>query len=143
MTLGMRTMAATGVTSRMKSKLRLPNSAGLLGVRKSRQQQRIAVRRCPYHGLGRDVGAGAGPVLDDERHSKPVLQPPPHQSRDDVVAAARRKSDHPGHRARRIGLRMRKARSGRPGHGAGRKRKDVSTARPHEVPSSLANNSRR
>ena len=53
-------------------------------IRRSDQEQRVAVGRRVHDRLGRDVGAGAGLVLDDELLADPLRQPLPRQPRDDV-----------------------------------------------------------
>ena len=61
-------------------------------VRRTDQEQRVAVRRRAHDRLGADIAAGARPVLDDELLAKPLRQPLTHQARDDVGRAARRQS---------------------------------------------------
>src|ERR1041385_2525077 len=68
------------------------------GFGQSGKQQRVAVRGCIDDGFGREIGAAAGAVLDDERLTKSLLQPLSHQPRDDVVAAAGGKSNDPADR---------------------------------------------
>jgi hypothetical protein len=46
--------------------------------------QRVSVRRGSNDRLGADIAAGTGPVLGDERLTKPIRQPPADQTRDDV-----------------------------------------------------------
>jgi hypothetical protein len=72
------------------------------------QQQRVAVGRRVGDELGRDVGGGARPILDDELLAGPLGQPLAHQAGDDVVAARGREADDPAHRSARIGLGRRK-----------------------------------
>ncbi len=57
-------------------------------VRRSHQQQRIAVRRRAHDRLGPDIAAGARPVLDDEWLAEPLRQPLTDEARDDVGRAA-------------------------------------------------------
>src|SRR5262249_30045848 len=63
--------------------------------------------------LGRDIGARARSVLDDEWLAEPFLQPLSDQARADVGGAAGGEADDDAHRPRRIGLRTRHARDGR------------------------------
>jgi hypothetical protein len=78
------------------------------------RQQRIAVRGRVDDGLGADVAAGAGPVLDDEGLAEPVTEPLRHQARRDDAAAAGGKTGHEAHRPRRIiGRRASVCREGR------------------------------
>ena len=77
------------------------------------QEQRVAVGRRVHDHLGRDVGAGARAVLDDELLAEPFRQPLPRQPRDDVGRAAGGKANDDAHRPRRIGLRPSEARHGR------------------------------
>ena len=78
---------------------------GVDRVRRSDQQQRVAVRRGPQHLLGGDIGAAARPVLDDERLAEFFRKPLPHQTRREIRRAAGGVADHQPHRPRRIGLR--------------------------------------
>ena len=59
-------MPAIGSISCRKLKLSLVLERGVDGVRRRDEKQRVAVRRRPQDRLGGDVGAAAGPVLDDE-----------------------------------------------------------------------------
>ena len=88
-------------------------------VRRTDQEERVAVRRRTHDRLGGDIAAGARPVLDDEWLAEPLRQPLTHQAREDVVRAAGGKADDDAHRPRRIGLRPREARYGRK-HGSAR-----------------------
>ncbi len=83
---------------------------GVDRVRRRDQQQRVAVRRGAQHGLGRDIGAAARPVLDDEGLPELFRQPLPHQARREVRRAAGRITDHEANRPRWIGLRARVSR---------------------------------
>ena len=80
---------------------------GVDRVRRRDQQQRVAVRRGAQHGLGRDIGAAARPVFDDEGLAELFRQPLPHQARREVRRAARRIADDEANRPRWIGLRAR------------------------------------
>ena len=75
------------------------------GVRRSDQEQRVAVRRRVHDHLGPDIAAGARPIFDDELLAEPLRQPLAHQARDDVGRAAGGIADDDVHRPRRIGLR--------------------------------------
>jgi hypothetical protein len=87
-------------------------------VRRRDLEQRVAVRRGADHRFGRDIGAGAGLVLDDELLAQPIRQRLPDQPRGDVGRAARRIADDEPHRPRRIIQRRRGARQGRHGGSA-------------------------
>ena len=78
---------------------------GVDGVRRRGKQKRVAVRRRPHHRLGRDIGAAARPVLDDEGLAEPFRKPLPHQARGEVRRAARGIPDDEADRPRWIGLR--------------------------------------
>jgi hypothetical protein len=62
-----------------------------------------------HHGLGSDIAARTRPVLDYEGLAKSLLQPLPHQTRDDVGSTAGSKPNNPTHRSRRIIKRQRDA----------------------------------
>src|SRR3989442_5070951 len=68
-------------------------------------EQRVTIGRRAHHGLGRDIAAGARPVLDDELLTEPLRQPLTHDARGDVERLAGDKSDDHAHRARRVSLR--------------------------------------
>ena len=57
-------------------------------VRRTDQEQRVAVRGRAHDRLGGDIAAGARPVLDDELLAEPLRQPLTHQAREDVGRAA-------------------------------------------------------
>jgi hypothetical protein len=82
------------------------------GVVDADQQQRMAIRRSMRDHLGGDVGAGAGPILDDEGLPQTLRQPLTDQSRMDVAHTPRRSANDQVHRPCRIGLRPRDARQG-------------------------------
>ena len=82
-------------------------------VRRTDQEERVAVRRRTHDRLGGDIAAGARPVLDDEWLAEPLRQPLTDQAREDVVRAAGGKADDDAHRPRRIGLRPSETRHGR------------------------------
>src|SRR5262249_57081054 len=75
------------------------------------QEQGGAVRGRAHDGLGGDIAAGAGAVLDDERLAEPFRQKLADQPRHDVDVVARGESDDDVHRPARIGLRLRRRRS--------------------------------
>ena len=77
------------------------------GVRRIDKEQRVAVRRRAHDRFGRDIGAGARPVLDDELLTEPLREPLPDQPRRDIDPAAGRKSNEDAHRPSRISLRPR------------------------------------
>jgi hypothetical protein len=70
------------------------------GGRRPGGKQRIAVRGRTHDHLGRQVGAGAGPVLDDDGLAEMLRQPLPDQARDDVVWAAGGGRNDNAHRPR-------------------------------------------
>jgi hypothetical protein len=83
------------------------------GVGRSGEQQRVAVRRRSHDRFRREIAAGAGPVLDDERLTEALREPLADQARIGVVDAARRKPGNDAHRPVRESLGPRDARGGR------------------------------
>src|SRR6516164_6781060 len=82
-------------------------------IRRSRQEERIAVRRRAHDRLGGDVAAGACPVLNNELLTEPLREPLSYQTRDDVARTAGAIADDDAYRPRRIGLRPRDPRDAR------------------------------
>src|SRR5262249_21190735 len=82
-------------------------------IRRSRQEERIAVRCRAHDRLGGDVAAGAWPVLNNELLTEPLRQPLSYQTRDDVARTAGAIADDDAYRPRRIGLRPRDPRYAR------------------------------
>jgi len=78
----------------------------------ARLEQRVPVGGRIHHGLGGNVAAGTGPVLNDELLAEAFGQPLRHQARCDVGRAASGEPDENAHRPRRIGLRASHARNG-------------------------------
>src|SRR6266702_6853218 len=78
------------------------------GVRRTRQQKRIAVRAGTRDRFGGEIAAGTRPGLDDELLTKSLRQPLRHQTREDVICATGCESDHDPHRPRGISLRVSK-----------------------------------
>ena len=76
-----------------KFEIELFVEAGIGGVGRRRQQQRVAVGRCADERLGRDIGAAARAALNDELLVEPLRQPLPEQSRRHVGRAARQMAD--------------------------------------------------
>jgi hypothetical protein len=74
-------------------------------VRRHAEQQRVAVRRRAHHRFGRDIAAGARPVVDDDSLAQAIRQPLADHAGDDVGRAAGRNLDDEAHRLRRIRLR--------------------------------------
>ena len=74
------------------------------GRRHTDEKQRVAVGGRVDDDLGRDIGGGTRPVLDNELLAGPLRKPVPHQARDDVIAAGRGEPDDPAHRSDRIAL---------------------------------------
>src|SRR5262245_50094829 len=85
---------------------------GVDHVVRRNDQKRVAVRRRARHHLGRDVGGGTRPVLDDECLTEPLLQPFSHQARRDVDCLSRGKADDDAHGPAWIALRIRNRRDG-------------------------------
>src|SRR5262245_47332795 len=81
-------------------------------IRRSRQEERIAVRRRAHDRLGGDVAASACPVLNNELLTEPLREPLSYQTRDDVARTAGAIADDDAYRPRRIGLRPRDTRHG-------------------------------
>src|SRR5208282_5831152 len=71
-------------------------------VRRSDQEQRVAVGRRTHDCRRGDIAAGAGPILDDEWLAKSLRQRLTEQARDDVRRAPGIKADDEAHRPRRI-----------------------------------------
>ena len=87
-------------------------------VRRRDLEQRVAVRRRADHGLGRQIGAGAGLVLGDKLLAEAIRQRLRDQARGNVGRTARRVADDEAHRPRRIIQRRRGARQNRHGGSA-------------------------
>src|SRR5215831_7277557 len=66
-----------------------------------------------HHVLGRDIGAGAGTVLDDDLLAEVLGEPCAKDARYDVGPATGREADDPVHRPRRIIQRAGGVRKGR------------------------------
>src|SRR5215472_2265654 len=81
-------------------------------IRRSGQEERIAVRRRAHDRLGGDVAASACPVLNNELLTEPLREPLSYQTRDDVARTAGAIADDQAHRPRWIGLRPSQARNG-------------------------------
>src|SRR5438874_10565966 len=79
------------------------------GVRRARQQKRIAVRAGTRDRLGGEIAAGTRPGLDDELLAKSLRQPLRHQTREDVICATGCESDDDANRPGGISLRASKA----------------------------------
>ena len=104
---------------------------GIDGVCTGDQKQRVAVGRRLHRRLGRDVGAGAGPIIDDELLAEPLRQPFRRQPRHGVGGTAGRKAAQDVHRTRRIGVRARQARqNGQSGCACGKAQK-IPAAKSH------------
>src|SRR5205085_4145891 len=73
-------------------------------VRRSDEEERVAVRRCAYDRLGRDIGVGTGPILDDEGLAETLRQPLTHQARNDISPATGRITDDQAHLPRWVSL---------------------------------------
>jgi hypothetical protein len=68
-------------------------------------QQRVAIGRRVHDHFGADVGAAAGPVLDNELLPEVLGQPLSHQARYNVSPPASCNRNDDADRPRRIGLR--------------------------------------
>src|SRR5262245_13304526 len=95
-------------------------------IRRSRQEERIAVRRRAHDRLGGDVAAGAWPVLNNELLTEPLREPLSYQTRDDVTCTAGAIADDDAHRPRRIGL--------RPCHARHRRERGRARSQMHKLP---------
>src|SRR5262245_24160738 len=82
-------------------------------VRRSNLQQRVTVRRSTHDSLGRDIAAGACPVLNDKGLTEVLRQPLADQARVQVGHAAGRPADDQSHWPRWIGLRPSSPQRGR------------------------------
>jgi hypothetical protein len=65
-------------------------------------EQRVAVGRRVGHGLGRDVAAGARPVVDDDRLPQDLLKLAAEDAGEHVARPARREGDHQHDRPGRV-----------------------------------------
>src|SRR5262249_28931043 len=83
--------------------MKLVVEGAVAGARGPYDARRIAVGGRAPHRPGRDFGAGAGPVLDNEWLPEPLLQPLSDHARADVGRTAGREPDDNAHRPRRIG----------------------------------------
>jgi hypothetical protein len=104
-------------------------------VIKPEPQQRVTIGRRIDDRLDGDVGAGAGPVLDDDLLAEPLRQPRGNNACDGVGTSARRKAHDPAHRPHRIGLRPRDARRGWQRGSARCEMEKISTGKFHGVAS--------
>ena len=104
------------------------------GVRKTSEQQRVAIGRRTHDHLGGNVRARARPVLDDERLTKPLRKPLADHTPDDVVPAAGGEADDQRDRPRRIGLRPSSAGEGRQRGSAGGQMQECAAGKFHGVP---------
>jgi hypothetical protein len=86
------------------------------GIRRHREQQRVAVRGRAHHSFRADIAAGTRPVVDDELLAQPLRQPLTQHACHDVRRAAGRNLNDQAHWPRRIGLRPSGTRERR-GHG--------------------------
>src|SRR5215831_6440723 len=73
-------------------------------IRRSEQQERIAVRCRARDRFGSDIATGARAVLDDELLAKAFRQPFTHETCEDVSRTASLKADDQAHRPRRVDL---------------------------------------
>jgi hypothetical protein len=101
---------------------------GVDRVRRTDEEQRMAVGRRAHHRFGRRIAGGARQVLDDDGLSQPLREPFTQQAREDVVRSAGNEADDQPQRARRIGLRQCRARN-RGKHGGDPRKLQELTAR--------------
>ncbi len=104
------------------------------GVGRRGEEKRVAVGRRTDDGLGADIGAAAGPVVDDHRLAEPLGQPLSHQARNEVGGAAGRIGHDPAHRPRRVALRDGRARHDGEGGGDSREAQEFTAWKVHRVP---------
>src|SRR5262249_1479803 len=78
--------------------------------RRVNHEECVAVWRRLHDYLGSDIGAGARPILDDERLAEALGELLADQARDNVGSAAGWITDNDAHRPRRVGLRPRDTR---------------------------------
>src|SRR5215207_4814097 len=74
-------------------------------VRRTADEERVAVCWQTNDRLGRQIAASASPIFDDEWLAESFRQPMANQTREDVKRAACTKADEDAHRTRRIKLR--------------------------------------
>ena len=85
---------------------------GINGVRRKREQHRVAVGRRPGHHFGADRATRSAAVVDHDRLAKRCAQTILDDSRDDVGTAARRIRHNETDRLVRIRACLRKGRAG-------------------------------
>src|SRR5262245_8779108 len=115
MTLGARTIPATGAMSLMKFEIEFVVEGRVDRVCRRDQEERVTVRICIHDRFGSDIGAGSWAVLDDEWLAEPLRQPLTHQARKEVGRTGRGRGNDYSHRPSRIGLRPGEAQRGREG----------------------------
>src|SRR5437899_411721 len=71
-------------------------------VRRTCDEQRIAVRRRPHDGLGSDIVAATRAVFDDELLAQPLREPWPDEARDNVGRTAGTRVGNDAYWPRRI-----------------------------------------
>jgi hypothetical protein len=86
---------------------------GAEGIHRGDHEQRVAVRGSADHRFGREIAAGAGTIVDDERMAQPGRQPIGDDAREQIGRAAGSRADDEPHRPRRIALRVRRRHDGR------------------------------
>src|SRR5262245_65192773 len=91
----------------LEIEIQLSVECGVDCVRRTNQEEGIAISRRVHDHLGGDVCGGAGPVLNDEWLAKSVRQPLSYQPSDDVVPTTSGEADDDAHRPRRVRLRPR------------------------------------
>ena len=95
-----------------KTEIEIVVKRGVDRVRRTDQQEGIAVRGRAHDDLRCDIAARAGPVLDDELLPEALRQPLTDQTRENVVRTAGGKTDDDPWRPRRVGVSASEARYG-------------------------------
>src|SRR5262249_52019646 len=79
-------------------------------VRRTCQEERVAVRGSAHDRFGADIAAATWAVFDDELLAKPLREPRRDEPRENVWRAGGARGGDDAHRPRRVGLRPRDAR---------------------------------
>src|SRR5262245_55622181 len=89
-----------------ENEIELVVESGVDRVRRAYNEERVAVRRRPYGGLGTNVVPAARAVFDDELLTEPLREPWRDEPRDNIGCAGGSGGSDDAHRPRRIGLRL-------------------------------------
>src|SRR5215472_11263777 len=84
--------------------------ADIDSLRRSDQEESIAIRSRIRGRLRSNIAVRARPVLDNDLLAEPLRQPWAYQTRSNVMPPTRRETNNQTHRPRRIGLRPRNPR---------------------------------